>query len=102
MARRPVVQVTWNPNRPDEFEVYFTDASADSRPGGREKAHALAESLGFQFVPLPDETLLWKLPGSDWVASNSGLPPGTRRALSLTKWTISAASGHRSDPQAGL
>src|SRR5579863_10442123 len=33
MARPSVVQVTWNPKRPEEFEVYLTDASADSRPG---------------------------------------------------------------------
>jgi hypothetical protein len=59
VTRRPVVQVTWSPNRPDEFGVYFTDASADSRPGGREEAQAFANSHGFQSVPTPDDSLLW-------------------------------------------
>ena len=76
MTHRRLVQVTWDPNRPDEFGVYFTDASADSRPGNRADAQALADSHGFQFVDSTDETLLWKLPDSDWMGSIRNYRPG--------------------------
>jgi hypothetical protein len=72
-----LVQIEWSPERPLFFHVYFDDATADQRLGGREAAEAMALSMGFESTPSDDESIWWKRPGSrDWTSVLDSYRPG--------------------------
>jgi hypothetical protein len=50
IVEREPIEITWYENRPGQFQVIYQGAPLEPWPGDRDKAQALALSLGFILV----------------------------------------------------
>lgn len=59
MAESEPVEITWHRNRPGQFQLIHNRAPLERKPGGREEAQELADSLGFILVTNEDHLARW-------------------------------------------